>query len=174
MFHLEPGEQLLWSGAPQRGVRLRPSDWLAIPTSLLWLWFVVFREKTVVNEGAPLGFRIFGLLFVLIGLYITVGRFFYDASRRRGTTYGITSNRVIIATTGQFGDQRSLRLETLTDLGLVERPDRSGTIRFAKPGRTRDWLAHRWMGVPEAGTFDMIPDARRVYRPAGGARRAQG
>ena len=56
--------------------------------------------------------QLFGIPFVLIGIYITIGRFFVDAWRRKGTSYGLTTARVIIRS-GASIKSRSLR--TLSD-----------------------------------------------------------
>jgi len=36
---LQPGEQLLWHGAPARGIRLRSVDWFFFPVLVVWLGF---------------------------------------------------------------------------------------------------------------------------------------
>src|SRR4029079_14744189 len=75
-------------------------------------------------------FPLFGLPFVVMGLYIIFGRFFVDAWSRERTVYGITSERMIIIS-GLFSQQtKSLQLRTLSEISLTERSDGSGTITF--------------------------------------------
>jgi hypothetical protein len=127
---LNSGEKLLWSGQPRQGFRLRPSDAFAIPFSLLWCGFAIFWETSVFNSHAPIFFRLWGIPFVLAGLYIAVGRFFVDARTRAQTYYGVTNERILILT-GLFSRQtKSLPLRTLTDVTLTERADGTGTITF--------------------------------------------
>ena len=127
---LNSGEKLLWSGRPRQGFRLRPSDAFVIPFSLLWCGFAIFWEASVFKGNAPFFFRLWGVPFVLIGLYIVFGRFFADARTRARTYYGVTSERIIIVS-GMFSRQiKSLSLRTLTDVSLTERGDGSGTITF--------------------------------------------
>lgn len=95
-FPLERGERQLWAGAPRQGVVLRAADVFMIPFSLFWAGFAVFWEVMAFRTGGPFFFRLFGLPFVAVGLYITVGRFLIDARRRARTSYVVTSNRVVI------------------------------------------------------------------------------
>jgi hypothetical protein len=78
-------ERLIWSGQPLPGLRLMPADALLIPFSLMWCGFAVFWEATVIASNAPLLFRIWGIPFVVIGLYFVFGRFFFDAWKRSRT-----------------------------------------------------------------------------------------
>jgi hypothetical protein len=67
---LVPHEQLLWFGRPRQGFVLRTADAYMIPFSLMWAGFAVFWE-TIVNLGrGPLLFRLWGIPFVLAGLYM--------------------------------------------------------------------------------------------------------
>ncbi|NUO64273.1 MAG: PH domain-containing protein [Gemmatimonadaceae bacterium] len=163
-FALNRGEQQLWAGMPRQGLVLRPSDAFMIPFSLMWAGFAVFWELSVVSSGAPGFFVLWGIPFVLVGLYITIGRFFVDARRRARTSYAITSERVII-NSGVFSPvTKSLDLRTLSDVTLQERPDGTGTITFgAQHPFAAMYAGTSWPGMPQTPSFEMIPDARRVY-----------
>lgn len=169
---LGSGEKLLWSGQPRQGLRLRSADALMIPFSLLWGGFAAFWELSVIKNGGPLFFMLWGVPFVLMGLYITVGRFFADAYRRRRTAYGLTSERAVIVS-GLFTQEvQSITLRTLGDIALTERSDRSGTITLGPAGRTPAWMAGSgWPGGGKSGppTFEMIENARVVYDQLRGA-----
>ncbi len=78
-------ERLVWTGQPAKGIRLRASDAFMIPFSLLWCGFAIFWETTAINNGAPVFFRLWGMPFILVGLYIVFGRFFADAMARERT-----------------------------------------------------------------------------------------
>ena len=127
--YLAPGEKLLWSGQPETGLKLRASDTFVIPFSLMWAGFAFFWEYSVLSTNAPLFFRLWGVPFVLVGLYMVVGRFFVDAWVRARTVYGVTSQRILILP-GDTRSLTSLSLRTLPEVTVTERPDGSGTISF--------------------------------------------
>jgi hypothetical protein len=161
-FELERGERQLWAGVPRQGIVFRPADVFMIPFTLLWAGFAVFWESSVLRTNAPGFFALWGIPFVLVGIYITVGRFFFDASRRRKTTYGLTSSRVIIAT-GRT--TKSLNLATLSDVTLTERADGSGTITFGPTTLQQTmYSGMAWPGVQQVPAFELIPDAKAVYQ----------
>lgn len=165
---LDSGESLIWSGVPRQGVVLRPSDAYMIPFSLLWGGFAIFWEANVLRMDAPNAafMSLWGIPFVLAGLYLIVGRFFVDARIRAKTFYGLTDRRAIIIS-GMFSRTiNSLPLRTLADISLQERSDRSGTILLGRPQPYSLWgSGMRWPGMNQysAPAFEMIPNARAVH-----------
>lgn len=168
ILHPELGrdERLLWSGMPMQGLRLRASDAVAIPFSLLWGGFAFFWEYSVMTSNAPFLFRLWGVPFVLIGLYITVGRFFVDSYLRARTYYGVTDRQVIIVSGFSGKEVKSLSLNGLGEISLKERADRSGSIIFgASNPRYAMWRGTAWPGANKqlAPAFDPIEEVRKVY-----------
>jgi hypothetical protein len=163
---LDSGETLLWSGQPRGGIRFRAQDVFIIPFSILWCGFAIFWETMVVTHGAPFFFALWGIPFVLIGLYIVFGRFFADAYTRSRTFYGVTSERIIISG-GLFSRQlKSLSLRTLTDVSLIQKADGSGTITFGNTNVMNSFFpAGSWPGAGRYAppSFDMIENAKSVY-----------
>jgi hypothetical protein len=147
---------------------LRLSDALLIPFSLLWGGFALFWEATVIRSGAPFFFKLWGIPFVLVGLYIIVGRFFVDAKRRETTFYALTNERVIIIS-GLFSrDVRTLSLQALSDINLSLKSDGRGTITFGPSHPLASWYSGlAWPGAGRyrnmAPTFETIDNAKQVY-----------
>jgi hypothetical protein len=125
------GERILWSGQPAQGLRLTGRDTLLIPFSLVWGGFAVFWEITVVRQGnAPGFFALWGVPFVLIGVYLVVGRFLLDAWIRRGMLYAVTNKRILILRAGPFSKFTAMPLDRLPDASLSESAGGRGTILF--------------------------------------------
>jgi len=169
-------ENLLWAGRPKGGFLLRGSDVFMIPFSIFWCGFAIFwmigasralwaseGETTPINYIFPL----FGLPFVIVGLYMVFGRFLVDKAQREKTTYGVSNERVIIKS-GLFSSTvKSLNLRTLSDITLKERKDGSGMITFgaSNPMFSMFEGMNWWPGTSQyqSPAFDSIPEAKKVY-----------
>lgn len=163
---LEPGELPLWTGIPKQGLMLRPSDAMLIPFSLLWGGFAIFWEVSVLSMGAPVFFALWGVPFVVVGLYLIAGRFVVEARQRARTAYAITNKRAIIVSGLLSRSVKSLPLHTLAEVTLSERSDGSGAIVLGAQPVWGHWHAGAsWPGMSSqlAPTFDLIENARTVY-----------
>jgi len=137
--HLSPGEQIKWVGQPDPKKHFTRQDFFVVPFTLLWAGFAVFWETTAIVSGAPAFFDLFGSAFVLVGLYMTMGRFFYRSYVRRHTRYVITNRRVLSVV-------QRLRAETIETLPLHEIVSISthsgaaarGSVEFGLPSPYRD------------------------------------
>jgi hypothetical protein len=161
---LGAGERLLWSGRPRQGLLLRRADVLLVPFSLMWGGFAFFWEYSVFTEGAPVFFRLWGIPFVLVGLYMIAGRFFLEAKQRETTFYAVTNQRILIVSGIWSRRIKSLNTRSLSDISLDQTSDDRGTITFgpANPFSTFAPGA-AWPGMPQVPSFDSIADARSVY-----------
>jgi hypothetical protein len=171
---LAPNEQLLWIGQPRGGIVLRASDAVMIPFSLMWGGFAIFWEASVLTADAPFLFKLWGIPFVVFGLYLIFGRFVVEAKQRSKTYYGVTNERVIVVS-GLFSrNVKSLDLRTLNEISLDEKSDGSGTITFGSPPPTYQWLGStRLPGWAQQSVpaFEMIQNAKSVYETIRSAQR---
>jgi hypothetical protein len=173
---LSTGERVLWSGQPRQGIILRGADAFMIPFSLLWGGFAIFWELSVINSNAPAFFVLFGIPFVLIGIYLIIGRFFFEAKHRAHTYYAVTNERVLIVS-GLFGRKvQSLNLRTLSDLSLSETKGDEGTITFGG-GSPFGSMFGGFSGWPGMGAylgprFELVANAKTIFETIRGAQRA--
>ncbi len=178
--YLNSGESLEWSGQPKRGFRLQPKDAFLIPFSIFWCGFAVFWELMALGIFFRTGragvsppsiiaiiFPLFGIPFVLIGLYLLFGRFVFDAMRRKKTYYGVTDKRILIIEGLRSQKVKSFAIESLTNITMTKKGDGTGTITFSDPqayanypnGTNRSrygWTAH--------ASLELIENVTDVYR----------
>jgi hypothetical protein len=163
---LTAGEKLLWSGRPAQGLRLHQGDVMAIPYSVLWLAFSVYWVITVGSMGVAPFYLLFGMVFVVIGLYLLLGRFCLDAARRKNTLYAVTNQRVIIISGIATQSTKSLSIDTLSDVSLTEHANGTGTIYF---GAVPNWFYWQrsitWPGYASAmvPSFELIENPQSVF-----------
>ena len=164
---LSQGESLIWSGRPRQGFVLRKADLFLIPFSILWVGFAFFWEYQAFTSDAPLFFLIFGGFFVIYGLFFVFGRFISDILKRKGTFYGVSTDRVIILSVTPTRKLQSLNLDTLNDITLSMKQDGSGDILFGPQNPMASRMKGiSWPGMPNLHMpmFELIENAGFVYQ----------
>lgn len=168
--YLVSGEHVVWWGQPKQGLMLSAADIFLIPFSLLWGGFAIFWNAMVwlaplQNEGAgpDFFFKIFGLPFLFIGLYLIAGRFFHDAYIRKRLLYAITNQRILVLNKSKL---TSFDIRRLPRLELSEKRDGTGTLAFE--ASIMPWGSMNGFGwwLPAAdgsAKFMQIQDPRKVY-----------
>jgi hypothetical protein len=168
---LGSGERLLWTGQPKQGIVLRRADLYMVPFSLMWGGFAFFWEYSVLTHDAPFFFSLWGIPFVVMGIYITGGRFFLEAKQREKTFYAVTNERILIVSGLVSRRIKSLNIRTLSDVSLDQTSDGSGTITFGPANPFSSFTSYNpWPGMPQTPALDSIPQAKSVYETI---RRAQ-
>lgn len=156
------GEKLLWKGTPERGLKFRPRDIFLTAFGLFFFGFAVFWMYSAhYMMEAPPYFTLFGIPFVLVGAYILIGRYFWDAYKRSRTEYTLTDKRAIIRVGAFSQTQRTVTLDDLAEVELEECADGSGTIVF---GRDITTGSGDQRSTSHAPRFEFIKDAARVYQ----------
>ena len=168
---LGSGERLLWTGRPRQGIRVRPADLLLIPLSVLFAGFAVNWVVGVIRDGTAPFMVVFGIPFVLVGAYVTVGRFIVDGYKRARIYYGLTNERAIIWTPEGV---ESVALRNLEGLSVKDVGRGTGTISFGINEAFPLIAGTNWPGASrgQPPQFDMIDDARAVYAQIRDAQRA--
>ena len=159
--YLDPGEHLLWEGAPAHGIRIRGSDIVQSVFGVFFLGFSIFWVAMAGSMGGGAGamgmiFPLFGLSFVAVGAYLTIGHIFWKAHVRKHTAYALTTGRAIIAKSALGRSLRSFPISGGAE--LVYEPGEPATIWFARETRG----THKNRRTVRHG-FEYIADGDRVY-----------
>ena len=162
-------EEILWSGQPESAI-FSTSDIFLIPFSLMWGGFSIFWEISAITMGAPFFFSLFGIPFVIMGLYFIFGRFVFKNIKKKHTYYAITNQRILI-----FSNLRSsnLQAEFIRQLPCINKSVKSngiGTIKFGNSphfvgmygNSGMEILGNRY--IKDVPVFYDIQDVEKVYK----------
>lgn len=169
-FELLPGEKVLWEGAPAPGVRFSPEDIFAVPFALFWSGIVLCIWIVILTGGAtevdPIAYFILPA-FLIVGLYMLVGRFIVDMIARSKIRYFLTSARAVIESGVMRRELRSVQLAAVAEIVFRQGRKGMGTVRFGAQGPfgmiPPSWPGARQMLPP---TFEAIENAEHVYKTA--------
>ena len=156
---LIPNENVIWTGKPESGQLFKTSDIFMIPFSIMWGGFALFWESTAITMNAPLLFKIWGIPFVVVGLYMIFGRFIYEFYNRKALFYGITNKRIIIKQTIIPKKTTTLILSNIQEVNLRIKKNGNGDIIFA-PERSLISSFNRQYQPP---SFLNIKDCKEIY-----------
>ncbi len=67
-----------------------------MPFTLFWAGFTVLWNVMVWRGHAPVFFRIWGIPFLLAGVYAVIGRFFLNRKRKQRLEYALMAARAVI------------------------------------------------------------------------------
>src|SRR3989304_2804251 len=98
LAELVPGESAEWQGKPHKWLFITMGPLhliLFVPLSLAGGGFFAYWEALAIQSKSIAG-ALFGAPFLLIGLYLTGGRFWSAARCWKNTYYMITNKRVLI------------------------------------------------------------------------------
>ncbi len=155
-------EYVLWHGMPEQRSPFTKQDIFLIPFSLIWGGGVVFWELNAIKSGAPLLFAIFGIPFVLIGLYLIFGRFIYIKYAMKHTYYAVTNRRVLRCLRKRI---EARPLDSLPFIEISYEKDGMGTITFdgrVMPRNARGIPVENELAV-QGFAFVHIAEAQKVY-----------
>lgn len=164
--YLDPGERLLWEGEPAKGLRINGA---AITKSLFGIPFLAFALFWTYGASdsfstflAPtLGFKtffpMFGILFILVGLYMLVGQYFWGAYKRGRTRYALSDKRAFIASQAIRKELNFYPIKAATEVHM--KPGTETSIYFAvRIYRSKNGARRVPLG------FEYISDGEEVYR----------
>ncbi|MDQ2739354.1 MAG: hypothetical protein M3Y35_12250 [Actinomycetota bacterium] len=94
------GEKVLWAGRPDLAVWFGRADLYLVPFTLVWAGFTVFWNVMAWEGHAPVFFRIWGVPFLVVGIYVVVGRFYVKRNQKQRLEYALTADRAIVCDGG--------------------------------------------------------------------------
>ena len=169
LSQIDPGERLLWSGAPAPGsaaVSALPSTLFGIPFfafACFWIWGAWSATSAARGPGGPpapfMFFPLFGLPFAIVGLGLVLGPLWAYLGALR-TVYAVTERRAVIIGGLRARSVRSFTPADIRDVTRIERADGSGTLYFA----TRSFATNNGLTKQRRIGFTGIPEVRRVEK----------
>jgi len=175
-------ERIQWSGQPETSVVFSPADIFLVPFSLLWGGFAIFWEISVLcigsksGSGSSLAFPLFGIPFVLIGLYFIFGRFLLKNFKKKKTYYAITDKRVIVLTEMMGRNVQAAFIDHIPSVNKSIRANGIGTIRFGSSNMMSSMYGNTGMELfgaaygQDVPVFYDIKEANKVYNLVMGLR----
>lgn len=124
----------------------------------MWSGFAFFWEASVILMGAPLIFKLWGIPFVVMGLYILIGRFFARAWQLSETFYVVTTHRIL------FYSRNGMSFITYSKIPSLEKyiqKNGMGTIYLGPYTKLNSTSIK--VNPLEGKALEDIPDAERVY-----------
>ena len=165
---LDQGEVIIWQGRPEKGVVW--SDLLSFDTlfglffggfALAWIVIAVSNVARTSSAMVHL-FPLFGVPFLLVGLYLAFGRLLWDEYKRRCTYYSLSNRSAYVACTC-FGIRQLERHPILPQHIVTLEDNTPGSVLFKKAKQRDSDFAGLTDGSIPVG-FLRINDARAVYR----------
>ena len=154
--YLNPNEKLLWQGAPATGLRFSGAGLAISFFGIFFLAFSLFWMGMASSIGNGGFFWLFGFPFVLVGVWLVAGHWFFDAYRRRRSRYALTNKRALIARTVFGRRMESYPIKSDSEISLISGALDSvyfaQKIHYSKNGRQ----------VKNIG-FRFIADGQEVY-----------
>ena len=157
-------EVILWQGKPRLGIVFRQNDWLFVPFSIAWTSVAFHFEYSNLSTSGSAFMSLFDLVFVIIGIYLTAGRFLVDAVIRRNTDYALTNRRAIVATSAFGIGNTSVDIRNTSNISMIEMQNGSGSIMFgSEPWNYAYWDGVHIPGFKRVPRFEMIKEVLEVY-----------
>jgi hypothetical protein len=160
-------EEILWTGQPKVKV-FALADILLIPFSFLWCVIVFVFAAAAFFSGEVIVI-LFAAVFLILGLFVLIGRFIWKIKRRRNTFYAVTNKRVLVFTDVWTKDVQAVFIESIPVINRLIRSNGSGTIKFGNMsflGSLNESTGMDFLLPPygrEVPVFYDIKDARKVY-----------
>jgi len=176
LSQLDPGEGLLWSGAPspsRLALSALPATVFGIPFTgfaAFWIYTAFTATSKSSQPGAWSLFPLFGIPFLLIGLgMLTAPLWAFLAAGR--TLYAVTNRRALIISRLVSTTVKSFTHSEIHELQRVEHAGGSGDLYFG----SREFVTRRggtrrqrigFLGIPDVRTVEQLIRSRLQQQAA--------
>ena len=162
--YLKPGETIKWLGQPIGGLRLKETDMIVIPNSIILFAFGSILSIETIRFEANFVFVSFGFILTLLGLYLIFPRLILEKLKREATYYFITSHRVLVLSGRRKRKFQSLPLQAITILQITDEKNDEGYISFSENNALFSWLLGRFFTASDhIPGFDKIKNVTMVF-----------
>ena len=94
--YITQDEYILWKGKPEKGHLITGGDMIMMIFGIFWLSFCFFFEYSIIQSQSSLFFILWGIPFILVGLYLVFGRLIQKIYLRNKIFYVITNKKIMI------------------------------------------------------------------------------
>ena len=154
---LKPGERLIWSAYPRRGIHMRTSSAIVFAV-IVTIDVLVLMGIAVGRVTKPPQWLIVILGFVSLIVWAFAIERACDALRRRFTVYGLTDRRAIVNSGVVRPCTRGVHLKSLVEIDLIEGPGQIGTLRCIS-------VPNNWYRKNKRGEIKPVPLFRAIVDP---------
>ena len=163
--YLDTNEDVLWCDKPVKKLVFTSADIFTTLFGVVWLSFSVFWIVSAyfaieASDGSFKLFPLFGVPFVLVGLYLLFFRHFVSLIKRKNMVYALTNKRAMIVHTGKRKYVQEYRYENISNIQMKCDDNDVGSIFFLT-GEIRYNNGRSYSST--SGIFG-IKDTKKVYK----------
>lgn len=92
-IHIDEDDVVLWKGKPEKGITASSHDLMTIPFGIFFTLFAIFWTAMAASGFAIMA--VFGIPFILVGLYMLGGKYIINERMKDKTAYVITNKAII-------------------------------------------------------------------------------
>ena len=157
---LSAGEQILWSGKPQKKAFVVSHSLTMLPIAIIWICFDLTAISSIFSSGGMQWFLLGFFALHLMPVWIWLGSMLTAPKRWRNTSYYVTNRRIIIQGGFLAVNEKSLFFKDIRSVqckvGIFDKLFGTGTILF-----NSEMISNNNKATPPS--FQYLQDASRIY-----------
>ena len=157
---LSAGEQILWSGKPQKKAFVVSHSLTMLPIAIIWICFDLTAISSIFSSGSMQWFLLGFFALHLMPVWIWLGSMLTAPKRWRNTNYYVTNRRIIIQGGFLAVNEKSLFFKDIRSVqckvGIFDKLFGTGTILF-----NSEMITNNNKATPPS--FQYLVDASQIY-----------